>query len=151
MPDGSGFDFCSEALANNPSLDVIIFSIVEAPLVAFEALQRGAKGFLGKTGEVTSLREAIRIVASGQIWLSDRITQGLAFLKVKNAALRFSVNDREQEIIRNLTKDRSLGQIAKVISVSYATVAHDYKYLKGKLNARNLNDLVRIAAKLNLV
>lgn len=151
LPDGRGLDFCSEALANNPSLRVIIFSIVAAPLVALEALQRGAKGFLSKTGEVTSLREAIRTVASGQIWLPDQITQDLAFLRVRNSALRFTLNDREQTIIRNLIKGLSLGQIAKTISVSHTTVAKDCKSLKGRLNARDLDDLVRIAADLNLV
>ncbi|RUP09960.1 response regulator transcription factor [Hyphomicrobium sp.] len=150
MHDGSGLDFCRATLAKNPTIGIIVFSVTESPTVALDALQRGAKGFISKTNEVTDLRRALRTVASGEVWLSEPFAQRIAFLKTTRLS-QFRLSSREQQVVRNLAKGRNFKQIAKTMCISYWTVVKDCQGLRQKLDARNSTELVRIASELNLI
>lgn len=150
LPDGSGFTLLREIAAAG-HCGVIIFSVADAPMIALQAIQYGAKAFVGKTDEPADIGEAILAVSRGETWLPERLVQELALMKVYGKPSRNLLSEREQEIMRSLAKGRNFTQIAKKIAVSYWTVAKECDALKNKFNARNASDLIRIAVELKLV
>ncbi len=151
LPDGSGLALLREFGAREASPQVIVFSVVDAPMIALQAIQCGARGFVSKAGEVAELCDAVRAVASGGVWLSKQLAQELGFIKVRGKPSEDLLSDREQEIMRNLARGRNFQQIAKSITVSYWTVVKECENLKNKLNARSASELIRIAVELKLV
>ncbi len=151
LPDGSGLALVRDLCVLEAPPQIIVFSVVDAPMIALQAIQSGARGFVSKGGEVAELRDAVRTVASGGIWLSDAFAQELAFIRIRGKSSEDLLSEREQEILRSLARGRNFQQIAKNITVSYWTVVKECENLKNKLNARNASELIRIAVELKLV
>lgn len=150
LPDGSGFALLRE-IAGMEDCHAIIFSIADAPMIALQAIQCGAKAFVSKADEPGDIKDAINAVSRGETWLPERLIQELALMKVYGKPSRNILSEREQEIMRALAQGRNFAQIAKKIAVSYWTVAKECDVLKNKLNARNASELIRIAVELKLV
>ena len=148
LPDESGFAFLRD---NVQDCHVIIFSVSDAPMIALQAIQYGAKAFLSKTGDPDNIEKAIGAVSRGETWLPEHMVQELALMKVYGKPSRNLLSEREQEIMRDLAKGFNFTQIARKIAVSYWTVVKECDALKNKFNARNASDLVRIAVELKLV
>jgi two-component system, NarL family, invasion response regulator UvrY len=151
LPDGSGLSLVRDVCAGVVAPQIIVLSVVDAPMIALQAIQSGARGFVSKSGEVTELCNAVRTVAAGGVWLSDGLAQELAFFKVRGKPSGELLSDREQEIMRNLARGCNFQQIAKSITVSYWTVVKECENLKNKFNARSSSELIRIAVELKLV
>lgn len=151
LPDGSGLELTREFVANYPDLRVVVFSMNETPILAVQALQAGAKGYVSKTGGSTDLREAVFAVARGETWVSGDLIQAMALLRAQNGATAELLNERERLVLRMLARGRSMAEIANDISVSYKTVASDCALLRKKLGARTSTELVRIASELKLI
>jgi len=150
LPDGSGLDFCASIAVAHPTIKTLLFSTAASPTCALDALQKGAKGFIRKIDEAILLRDAVRALAAGEIWLTDEIATNATALKA-GSQMRVTLSTRERQIIVSLASGRNLAQIAKATSVSYWTIAKDCQALREKLKARNATELVRIALELKLV
>jgi len=151
LPDGSGLSLVRELALREAAPQIIVLSVVDAPMIALQAIQSGAKGFVSKSGEVTELSDAVSAVAAGGVWLSDDLAQELAFFKVRGNPSGELLSEREQEIMRNLARGCNFQQIAKAVTVSYWTVVKECENLKNKFNARSSSELIRIAVELKLV
>lgn len=151
LSDGSGLVLCRDAVALKSKIGVILFSMVDVPMLALEALQRGARGFVSKSEDIENLRRAIRVVASGEFWLSEKFAQELAFLRIHIPFSKSLLSEREYKIIKSLAKGRSIEQIARAIAVSYETIARDCDLMRDKFNARDATELIRIASELKII
>lgn len=151
LPDGSGLELTREFVARNADARVVVFSMNETPILAIQAVQAGAKGYVSKTGGSSDLREAVFAVARGETWISDDLIQAMALLRAQNSATAEFLSERERLVLRMLARGRSMAEIANDISVSYKTVASDCAILRKKLGARTSTQMVRIAAELKLI
>ncbi|HML29955.1 MAG TPA: response regulator transcription factor [Hyphomicrobium sp.] len=151
LPDGSGLELTREFVARDPSARIVVFSMSDTPILAIQAVQAGAKGYVSKTGGSTDLREAVLAVGRGETWISDDLVQEMALLRAQNSETTELLSEREQLVLRMLARGRSMAEIANDISVSYKTVASDCAVLRKKLGARTSTEMVRIAVEMKLV
>lgn len=150
LPDGSGLDLMREFLAKDPLAKIVVYSVSEAPMLAIQAIEGGAKGYVTKNGDPQNLREAVLSLARGGTWLPHDLVQEIAILKAMgNVAAKLS--DRELTVLRLLARGRSMAEIASDINLSYKTVAADCASMRGKLKARTSSELVRIAVECKIV
>jgi DNA-binding NarL/FixJ family response regulator len=90
-------------------------------------------------------------VAGGAVFLAPDMAQSLAFQKAKGTVSPLGeLSSRELEILRQLRNGKSLTEIADLVHLSYKTIANAASALKGKLGAKSLTDLVRIAIEQNI-
>lgn len=68
LPDGNGFDFISEVLAQLPHLLVLMVSAQEDRSYPQRAITCGAKGFIGKAASLERLVEAVNTIQQGGDW-----------------------------------------------------------------------------------
>jgi two-component system, NarL family, invasion response regulator UvrY len=146
LPGLSGFALSRRILQFDPAARIIVFTMNEDPICVERALENGAKGYIGKSEDPARIVAAIRAVAAGRAFLPPEVAQKLAFLKHSpRSDVLNSLNSRELEILQLLCSGKSAVEIARLINVSYRTVASGCSRLRRKLGANKLTDLVRIA------
>jgi len=151
LPDGSGLELTREFVGENPEARIVVFSMSDTPILAIQAIECGAKSFVGKNGNPFDLRDAVLAVARGDSWISDDLIQEMALLRTRARGTTALLSDREHLVLRMLARGRSMAEIANDISVSYKTVAADCAMLRAKLSARTSSEMVRIAVELKLI
>ena len=151
LPDASGLELTREFVAQDPDAKIIVFSKSDTPMLAVQAIECGAKGYVSKSGNSLELRNAVHAVARGDLWISDDLIQEMALLRVKARQATALLSEREHKVLMMLARGRSMAEIANDISVSYKTVASDCAMLRTKLGARTSSEMIRIAVELKLV
>lgn len=151
LPDGSGLDFSRDVAAGNPDAKIIVFTMSDAPVLAMQAIENGAKGYVSKNGDPEGLKSAIYSVARGERWLSPGLMQEVALLRVDRARRVLTLTERQIIILKALVRGKSMAEIADEIEVCYKTVASDCAAIRTKFNARTSSEMVRIASELRIV
>ncbi|HEU5229743.1 MAG TPA: response regulator transcription factor [Ktedonobacteraceae bacterium] len=102
MPDCSGFEATERVLACSPNSRVVIFSASHQEQYVFQAIQRGAMGYITKDIEPDALVHAIRCAARNDLCISGTLAaqvlahlrtlwqnQGLHATKTSSAAIAY--------------------------------------------------------------
>ena len=146
LPSVSGFELARRILAHAASARIIMFSMNDDPIFAVRAIEAGAKGYVSKSGDPWDLVEAIREVGKGGTYLPSTIARNIAFAGPSFAQSPLAkLTSREIEILRLLSKGKSLSEIAWQVHVSYKTIANTSSIMRQKLGVRTSAELVRLA------
>jgi DNA-binding NarL/FixJ family response regulator len=122
------------------------------PLMAVEALEAGAAGYLLKHSTATDLRTAMQEVLKGRIYTSPSGQIPKLSNKVKLMRTRpIELTPRRREVLRLIAQGQRPKQIASELGLSKRTVeTHKYEIMS-TLGVRSTAELVRYAVKLRLV
>jgi DNA-binding NarL/FixJ family response regulator len=146
LPSVSGFELARRILAHTASARIIMFSMNDDPIFAVRAIEAGAKGYVSKSGDPWDLVEAVREVGKGGTYLPSTIARNIAFAGPSFAQSPLAkLTSREIEILRLLSKGKSLSEIAWQVHVSYKTIANTASIMRQKLGVRTSAELVRLA------
>jgi len=146
LPSVSGFELARRILKHAASARIIMFSMNDDPIFAVRAIEGGAKGYVSKSGDPWDLVEAIREVGNGGTYLPSTIARSIAFAGPSFAQSPLAkLTSREIEILRLLSKGKSLSEIAWQVHVSYKTIANTSSIMRQKLGVRTSAELVRLA------
>ena len=135
---------------------VLILSMHADEAYVIEALRKGASGYVLKDATANELIQAIRIVASGQRYLSSPFSERAisAYIqRVKTGSLEpyDTLTTREREILQLVAEGRNSGEIAQRLSISPRTVEAHRASLNRKLDIHSQADLIRLAMKKGLL
>jgi DNA-binding NarL/FixJ family response regulator len=150
LPDGSGLDLARE-LSAKAKAKVIVFTMSDAPVLAMQAIESGALGYVSKSGDPEELRDAVYAVNGGRRWLPTDLLQEVALLRVDQSRRALMLSDRQIQILKALVRGKSMAEIADELDVCYKTVATDCAAMRNKLNARTSSEMVRVAAEMKIV
>lgn len=150
LPDLSGFELARKLISIEPGSRVIVFTMNDDPMLAVEALDCGAKGFVSKNDDPALFAEAVDAVAQGHTWLPSALAQEVALIRA-SPQHQVRLSSREIEILRLLSRGRSMSEIAGRLDISYKTVASCCSSIRGKLKARTPAEMVRISLAMKLV
>lgn len=133
-----------------PDIKTIIFSGEPEEVYAINAIKAGASGYISKSVNIITISEAISKVYDGGIYLSNELTQQLAFGTRTNKSGSYykKLSTREAEVLKLLTVGRKNKEISKELNINEKTVSTYKARLMRKLKVTNLVDLVN-QAKLN--
>ncbi len=133
-------------------LKVIIFSSHPEEVYAVSTIKAGASGYLPKSVEVNTIKEAILKVHSGGIYISNNLAQRLAFDETGNkpSKLYKKLSTREIEVLKLLSSGRKNKEIAIELEINEKTVSTYKARLLKKLNVTNIVDLINQARHLEL-
>jgi DNA-binding NarL/FixJ family response regulator len=149
LPDGSGLDLARDLSAAGAK--VIVFTMSDAPVLAMQAIESGALGYVSKSGDPEELRDAVYAVQSGRRWLPTGLLQEVALLRVDRSRRALMLSDRQIQILKALVRGKSMAEIADELDVCYKTVATDCAAMRTKLNARTSTEMVRVASEMKIV
>ena len=157
LPDMSGIDAAREVKRLWPNIAVVALTIHEDQEYFFNMLQAGASGYVPKRAAPEELLTAIRVAASGGVYLYP----SLAKLLVKDFLLneepnggvesRNNLTPREQEVLTLLADGDSNNTIAEKLSISPKTVARHRENIMRKLNLHSRTELVKYAIRKGII
>ena len=152
MPGVGGIEAIRRIVSRQSDARVLVFSMHEDTVFVEQALQAGARGYIGKSSAPVVLVEAVRQVANGNLYIDPDIAQRLAFQKTKGSDSPFrALSTREFEIVCLLAEGLSVNAIANRLALSYKTVANYATQIKSKLEVATTAELTRLAIRDGIV
>ena len=153
MPGRSGLELIKLMKAERPRLPILVFSMHQEEQFAVRAIRAGASGYLSKEGDSDMLLPAMRKVAAGGAFVSDKVAQLLAtdISRSADGAPHTLLSDREYGIFSRIVRGASLTEIADELCLSIKTVSTHKSHILAKMNLGSQVDLVRYAIEHNLL
>ena len=153
MPGRSGLELIKLMKAERPKLPILVFSMHQEEQFAVRAIRAGASGYLSKEGDSDMLLPALRRVAAGGAFVSDKVAQLLAtdMSRSSDCPPHTLLSDREYGIFSRIVRGASLTEIADELCLSIKTVSTHKSHILAKMNMAGQVDLVRYAIEHNLL
>jgi|LNFM01.1.fsa_nt_gb two-component system invasion response regulator UvrY len=146
LPGIGGIEVARRMLAREQGARILMFSMHEDVVFSSRALQSGARGYVTKSSAPEVLVEAVRLVAAGKLYISHDMAQELAVQMLPgNENPLQALSPREFEVFRLLVAGHAVGEIARILSLSYKTVANHQWNIRQKLDVSNTAQVVRMA------
>lgn len=144
MPGMNGLEGLFKMLDANSPRPVALLSANMSRANVEEAISSGAAGFIPKTMSSHSLANAIRFMASGEVYAPYN------FMKSADDALG-DLSIRESEVLKGICEGKSNKEIARDLDLQEPTIKLHVKTLCRKLDAKNRTHAAMLARDLNLL
>ena len=111
------------------------------------ALKLGASGAFLKSESPARLVQALRLVASGDLWVDQKIIRLLAerYPQYEDRSSASPLTTREHKVLQGILAGRTNRKIGEELSVSEGSVKATVQQLFGKAGVRTRGQLVRMA------
>lgn len=129
LPVKDGLDVLAELMNANPDAKVIMLTTSEADNHVYEALKRGARGYVVKDRDADEILTAVRMVASGAKYIPDTVRA-----LYRERQMMADLTAREQETLEMMAAGRRNGEIAEKFGISVDGVKMHVKHILEKFN-----------------
>jgi DNA-binding NarL/FixJ family response regulator len=147
LPDLHGTEVLRQVQDRSRTRTIILTMFDNAARV-IDTLRHGASGYVLKDSAVAELIEAIRAVANGDQYLSEKIRADAMSACIKDfvpGKRRSKLTDREFAVMELAASDKTSLEIAESLSISRRTAEAHRANLMKKLGLRTQTDLVLFA------
>ena len=152
LPDANGFEVVRKLLRHSPDLKILVITAMENDFLPKRLLEAGVHGYLTKANSGNELERAIRLVHSGQRYLSPDIANRLALNKMAGNQTPFEkLSKREMEVLLMVAKGMDTEAIAKQLFISTKTVASNRYRIFDKLQVKNNVEAVKLAIQYGVI
>ncbi|UQZ81206.1 Transcriptional regulatory protein DegU [Paenibacillus konkukensis] len=148
MPDMDGLEATKQIKERFPHIKIIMVTVSDDITHLFEAIKRGAQGYLLKNLHPASWHEYLRAVAFDEAPMSRELAVRLLkeFSSVQTTAQETSpLTSREKEILTCVARGKSNKEISNDLFISEHTVKNHLKNILQKLHLNNRVQLTRYA------
>jgi DNA-binding NarL/FixJ family response regulator len=151
MPDMGGLEAARQITHEHQQTAIIFFTSCDNSAAVEQALTLGARGFVLKQNSCRELAEAVRIVALGGVFFTQKITQIMirAYAARGTASeakpSRQALSGREREVIQAIAEGKATKEIATALNISVKTVETHRSRIRDKLDLHSVGDLIRYA------
>jgi DNA-binding NarL/FixJ family response regulator len=143
LPGIKGIDALPKIKTLLPKTHIIMLTVYDSEETVFEALTKGAAGYLTKSNNTEKIIDAIQEVVDGGAPMSINIAKIVirSFHKNQNSPL----TKRETEILEQVANGKSRSKIAKQMFIDLETVKSHIKNIYVKLNVHSREDAIKEA------
>lgn len=153
MPGIGGLEATRKILRIRPDVRIIVLTIHSENPFPAKVMQAGAAGYLTKGAAPDEMIQAIRLVHSGQRYISPEIAQQMALSQFASADENpfKSLSERELQIMMMITKGQKVSDISEQLNLSPKTV-NSYRYrLFSKLGVNGDVELTHLAIRYGML
>lgn len=154
MPGRSGLDLLYDLKTMYPGISVLILSINSEEQFARRCLEAGASGYMNKDIEPDEFISAIRKIAQGHKYFSDKFMEILldeVEHRKKGHFLHEALSAREFEVMRLIAHGAKYREIAEAMSISEKTISTYRNRILSKLSLKNTEQIKDYALQHRLV
>ena len=156
LPGRDGLDVLRQVRAEHPKLPVLMLSTYPDRQYAVRSLKLGASGYLNKSADSEQITAAVRRVGGGQRFITPTVAELLAAALDNgrgngDAPADELLSHREFQVYERLAQGRSVGEIAKELSLSSSTVSTYRARILEKTGVRNDVELALLAVRRELL
>jgi DNA-binding NarL/FixJ family response regulator len=155
MPDLNGIDASRKILEELPEIRIIALSMHGDKQFVQGMLRAGVKGYLIKDCASEELIRSIRVVRSGNVYISPyvatfMIEDFLHPLPENVSSFHTELSTREREVLQLIAEGRSTKTISEALHISVKTVETHRKNIMDKVNLHTVADLTKYAIRYGL-
>lgn len=145
----SGLDLLRWLEREDHGARVLVLSMYDESLYSDDAIALGARGYVMKDAPPSELLRAVRLVAAGGVYLSERLTQRamrrVAAGREIGRAPAEALTAREQEVVELLSQALTTNEIAARMGTAIKTVDSHKRNICDKLGLESAAALLRYA------
>ncbi|AUI87408.1 two-component system response regulator UvrY [Vibrio azureus] len=149
MPGIGGLEATKKILRMSPDVKIIVLTVHTENPFPTKVMQAGASGYLTKGACPDEMVNAIRVVNSGQRYISPEIAQQIALSQFSSSSENpfKDLSERELQIMMMITKGQKVTDISEQLNLSPKTV-NSYRYrLFSKLGINGDVELTHLAIR----
>jgi DNA-binding NarL/FixJ family response regulator len=152
MPVLNGIESTRKIHEESPAVRVLILSMHADLRFVTESLRAGAAGYLLKDSAFRHLVQAIRTAMTGQLVLSEKISDALArdYVRVighEGASAFVVLSARERQVLQLIAEGRSTREVAGELNVSIKTIETHRRQIMEKLDIHSVAELTKYAIR----
>lgn len=153
LPSSDPVSLLKEIRKAHPELPILYLTLMRGNRYFNKLQPHRIQGYVLKDSPIETLTTAIKTVASGQTYFSDRYSSEMEQNNVTIPKDRMIslLSKRELEVMKLVAQELSSAQIAERLFVSVSTVDSHRKNIMIKLGVDNIVGLVKIAVENGLV
>ena len=157
MPETNGLEGVKRIRAREKErgaepVNIVMWSVFDQDEFLFEALKRGANGYLLKGTSPAQILEAVKEVMQGGApmnpSIAKRVLQSFSGTSAKEA---YALTEREKEILFHLVEGKSYKMVASSLNISLQTVKTHVKNVYEKLHVHSQSEAVAKSIRERLV
>lgn len=146
MPGMGGLEAIAKLIKHKQKVKILVLSMHNSITYAIRSLDLGAKAYVNKSSVVDELVKGLEAIATGQVYLSEKIAKRIASNDVYGSKdLLKELSTKEFEIFRLLAEGFDLEAIGSSLNLSGKSIANYQSSIKRKLNVTSPVELVRYA------
>jgi two-component system, NarL family, invasion response regulator UvrY len=128
------------------STRILILTMHPEAQYGVRMVQAGADGYLMKSAAHSELIQAVKNILAGRVYISPMLGEALVMgLKPRGEDAVQQLTNREYEVFTLIVRGKTVGQIAKILALSVATISTYRTRILEKLNLETNADIVRYA------
>ncbi|WP_269226978.1 response regulator [Flavobacterium eburneipallidum] len=151
MPKMDGFQVLKELKTLNSDIKPIVISMHNDGNYIAKCAKMGAFGYLLKNTDEAELILAIRSVYNGKKYFSAEISEKMINFMSTQSISENVLSNKETEVLGLIAKGLTTKEIAEKLFVSSRTIETHRANILKKLEVKNTAELIKKAAKMNLV
>lgn len=155
LPQSNGILILRQIKQINPNIKILIYTGQSEKIYALNSIKSGAVGYLPKTASIETIKNAIRRVSQGGIYLNEQISKELTQVRpnkdIRKLGKHQKLSTRELEVLNLLSNGRRNKDIASALDINEKTVSTYKTRLLKKLNVTNIVDLIHQSKLLNII
>lgn len=134
LPGLNGMSLLGVLRKRYPLIPVVVLSALEDPETVRKALRHGASGFVGKSSSSETLRDALKTVLAGEVYVPERYAT-LEENPVRES--RIYLTPTQTRVLDLLTEGHSNREIAELLGVTVGTVKMHFVSIYKILNVNS--------------
>lgn len=154
MPGMGGLEATRKLTYSGFGSKVLALTVYESDVFPTRFLEEGAAGYITKYANPQELERSIRMVASGQRYVSSEIAQKLVLRRYSdhnNQSPFERLSERELQVMMMITRGKKAPEIAEILHLSPKTI-NTYRYrIFDKLGVKTDVELTRLAIRHGLI
>jgi DNA-binding NarL/FixJ family response regulator len=153
MPGSDGLKATGMIKAAMPQVKIIILSVSDDVQDFFEAIKRGAQGYLLKNMEPEYWLDYIVSIVQGEAPISRVLAAKILqeFAGQKQAVPDNRLSEREREVLQLVSQGLGNKEISEKLYISESTVKNHLRNILDKLHLQNRMQLIAFAYKNGLI
>lgn len=155
MPLLNGLDALRHLRSNGNQCKMIFLTMQTDVVLATEAFQAGASGFVSKESAGEELIHAITEAMHGRLYVTPLVGKDMLSIlmdaRSKPSTLDLLPTPRQREVLQLLAEGKTVKEVAAVLGISPRTAeSHKYEMME-LLGIKTTSDLIRWAFRLKLI
>lgn len=152
LPGKSGLDVLKQIKSEFQKLPVLILSVYPEDQYAVRLFKAGASGYLCKDSDIDLMLEAVRKVAQGGVFATQKTLEKLAFNFMNTDKLPHELlSDREYQVFLLIASGNSLTEIGEQLSLSVKTISTHRTRILDKMRLKKNAELIHYAIEYKLL
>ncbi len=147
MPLIKGIDVAKTLIKEHLHIKTIILTMHKDQDIIKASMALGVNGYVFKDDAVNDLVKAIRVVHSGQNYITEQIETNEDNYNLPNSNLLLVLTKTEKLILKEIAIQKSSKEIAELHFISSKTVENHRANISKKLNLSGSNSLLKFAIR----